>query len=224
VTRVTRGLLVLTLVVAGCGGGGRMHGTATLWVTRDRGAQVVFRGEVPAGLTAMQALDRRLDVTTRYGGRFVQSIAGIDGSLGGQRDWFFFVNGVEADRSAAEVRLRPGDVEWWDYRSWRDALSVPVVVGAFPEPFRHGYGWVKPGARVVALHRADAAVATRLARVVGRASTSPPNTIRIDPRVPARWARAERAGRVVRLTLGVEAARRLARDPGAVRFRYEVRG
>jgi Domain of unknown function (DUF4430) len=224
VIRAARGLLVLALVLAGCGGGGRTHGTATLWVTRDRGAQVVFRGEVPAGLTAMQALDRKLDVSTRYGGRFVQSISGIDGSLSRQRDWFFFVNGVEADRSAAEVRLRPGDVEWWDYRSWRDALSVPVVVGAFPEPFRHGYGWAKRGARVVALRSADEPVARRLARVVGRPSASPPNTIRIDPRVPERSARAERVGGVVRLTLGVEAARRLARDPGAVRFRYEVRG
>ena len=37
-------------------------------------------------------------MTTRYGGRFLQSIDGIYGSLTGQRDWFFFVNGIEGDR------------------------------------------------------------------------------------------------------------------------------
>ena len=45
-------VLALALVLAGCGGGERGHGTATLWVTRDRGAQVLFAGTVPAGLTA----------------------------------------------------------------------------------------------------------------------------------------------------------------------------
>ena len=45
-------LLALALVLSGCGGGGRgaAHGTATLWVTHDRGARVVFSGPVPAGL------------------------------------------------------------------------------------------------------------------------------------------------------------------------------
>ena len=56
-----------------------------------------------------------------------------------RHDWFYFVDGVEGDRSAAEVKLQPGDVEWWDYRSWRgEAMSVPVVVGAYPHPFLGG--------------------------------------------------------------------------------------
>ena len=74
---------------------------------------------VPAGLTAMQALDRELDVDTAYGGRFVQSIEGVEGDVSKRRDWFWFLNGIEADLSAADYRLRPGDVEWWDFRSWR---------------------------------------------------------------------------------------------------------
>ena len=79
--------LVLLLVLAGTGcGGENEHGTATLWVTRDRGSHLVYSGTVPAGLTAMQALDRKLDITTRYGGRFVQSIGGVDGSLTSRRD------------------------------------------------------------------------------------------------------------------------------------------
>ena len=61
-------------------------------------------GSVPAGLNGIQTVERKLKVTTRYGGRYVQSIDGVAGSLGGQRDWFYFVDGVEGDRSAAEVR------------------------------------------------------------------------------------------------------------------------
>ena len=50
-------------------------------------------------------------MTTRYGGRYLQSIDGVSGSLTQQRDWFYFVNGVEGGRSAAEVTLHPGDVD-----------------------------------------------------------------------------------------------------------------
>src|SRR5262245_58543369 len=133
-------LLAVVAALAGCGGGGD-GGKATLWVTRDRGAEVLVEKTVSAGLTAMQALRTEADVETSYGGRFVQSIEGISGDLGAHRDWFYFVNGVEADRGAAEYRLRPGDVLWWDYRPWSgDDMRVPVVVGAFPEPFLTGYG------------------------------------------------------------------------------------
>src|SRR5262249_1585057 len=81
-------VLLLALFLAGCGAGEGGHGTATLWVTRDHGGQVLYTGTVPAGLTAMQALERKLKVSTRYGGRFVQSIDGVSGSASGQRDWF----------------------------------------------------------------------------------------------------------------------------------------
>jgi hypothetical protein len=205
---------LLALALAGCGGG-REHGKATLWVTRDRGTQVLYAGSVPAGLTAMQALERRMKVSTRYGGRFVQSIDGISGSASAQHDWLYFVNGVEAERGAAEVRLRPGDVEWWDYRSWHGAgMSVPVVVGAFPEPFRHGFEWVSPGARVLG----SGAAARRLQKLVGRG----PNVIVIDPEAAPASAHASRSGSVVRLVLGTRAAARLAADPRALRYRYEV--
>ena len=219
-------LLLVALVLAGCGET-RGHGTARLWVTRDRGAHVLYSGSVPAGLTALQALERRLDVTTRYGGRFVQSIAGVEGSASSEHDWFYFVNGVEAGRGAAEVRLRPGDVEWWDYRSWRGSgFHVPVVVGAFPEPFKHGFEWAKPGAQVAG---GDPAVTRRLARFVGgrvraAAGRQAANQILVRKDVPAGEARIERHANGVRLVLGRTAARRLAADPAAFRYRYEVAG
>jgi hypothetical protein len=207
-------VLALALVAAGCGGA-RGHGTATLWVTRDRGAQVLYAGSVPAGITAIQALERRVKVSTRYGGRFVQSIDGISGSASAQRDWLYFVNGVEADRGAAEVVLRQGDVEWWDYRSWKGAgFSVPVVVGAFPEPFKHGFEWAKPGARVVG----PGPSVRRLQVLVG----SGPNLIVVDPHASPGSARAARSGSIVKLVLGTRAAARLAANPQALRFRYQV--
>jgi len=132
-------VVAVTALAAALAGCGATHGTATVWVTRDRGARVLLVRHVPAGLTAIQGLERVAHVQTRYAGRFVQAIDGVSGSLTAQHDWFYFVNGYEGDRSAAEYRLHPGDVEWWDYRAWEHAMSVPVVVGAFPEPFLHGY-------------------------------------------------------------------------------------
>jgi hypothetical protein len=211
-------VLALTLALAGCGGGGREHGTATLWVTRDRGGQVIFAGGVPAGLDGIQAVERKLKVSTRYGGRFLQSIDGISGSLTGQRDWFFFVNGIEGDRSATEVTLHPGDVLWWDYRSWSGgAMSVPLVVGAYPEPFLHGF----PGRTSVV--GADRAVATRIAAQVHGvvdAKLTPRNYIVIGGKLAPQAVHIERFRNGVRLELGAAAARRLAANAHALRYRY----
>jgi Domain of unknown function (DUF4430) len=130
----------LLLLLAGCGpAAGGEEGTATLWVTHDRGAELVLADEVPAGQTLMRALAAKLDIETRYGGRFLQSVEGVAGSLERQRDWFWFVNGYEGDRSAAEYRLRDGDVAWWDFREWEREGEARVVVGAYPEPFLHGF-------------------------------------------------------------------------------------
>jgi Domain of unknown function (DUF4430) len=109
----------------------------------------------------MQALDRVAAVKTRYGGRYVRSVDGVDEQ--GRRSWFFYVNGYLADRGAADYRLGPGDVEWWDFRAWRDPAQDPVVVGAFPEPFLHGYDGKRRPAVVVAPGPASGrAVARRL--------------------------------------------------------------
>jgi hypothetical protein len=163
-------LVLAVAVLVGCGG--EESGKATLWITRDRGNEVILDREVPAGLTAMQALDRVADIETRYGGRYVQAINGIEGSLANRRDWFYFINGYEADRSAAEYRLREGDVEWWDLRSWETRMREPVVVGAFPEPFLHGFGGKRLPARVVYIDPEDRDEAKRLAKLVQGTATA----------------------------------------------------
>jgi Domain of unknown function (DUF4430) len=214
---------------AGAGGGGR----ATVWVTKDRGTHVVLVRTVPAGLTAMQALDRVADLKTRYAGRFVQAIDGIEGSLSDRHDWFYFVNGYEADRSAAEYRLRRGDVEWWDYRSWKgESVHVPVVVGAFPEPFLHGFDGERrpvvvagpPGAatrRIAHLVHADRIVITRgMTHFSARGS----NVLTLVPSRAERFratATEDRPGAAVEFTYRGDLAK-LARDPAFARFRYAI--
>ena len=114
-------------------------GTATLWITRDGGRVLLQDERVPAGLTALQALDRIADVRTRYGGRYVQAVGGLEGSVLSGRDWLYYVNGVYADRGASTYRLREGDVLWWDFHRWGGTTPRTVLVGAFPEPFLHGF-------------------------------------------------------------------------------------
>jgi hypothetical protein len=172
------GPLLVTLALAGCGGAGPTagDGTARLWVTRDRGNAVVVDATVPAGQTLLRALRSEAQVSTRYGGGFVQSIEGVEGSARRHEDWFWFVNGLAGDRSAASYRLRDGDVAWWDYRDWSgDAATLEVVAGAFPEPFLHGYdGKTRPAA--VRYGPGLRAGAERVARVIGTDDVAPMGT------------------------------------------------
>jgi hypothetical protein len=219
-------IAVAAAALAGCGSG--ESGKATLWITRDRGATMILNRQVPAGLTAMQALDRVADIETRYGGRYVQAINGIEGSLTTRRDWFYFINGIQADRSAAEYRLHRGDIEWWDYRSWRGSPEFPVVIGAFPEPLIHGFnGKTRPTA--VRFHRPElAGLASRVGKLVRARSVRPSGSP-----VPSGWnvidlgsgealyvSNADVTTGPVTFELGAVTARRLLRNPAAYRFRF----
>jgi Domain of unknown function (DUF4430) len=214
----------LTVALAGCSSGTGGSGRATVWVTRDRGAQVLHVGTVPAGLTAMQGLDRVAEIKTRYGGRYVRAVEGL--AEHGRRSWFYYVNGYLADQGSAEYRLRAGDVEWWDYRSWRDPLDDAVVVGAWPEPFLHGYGGEQRKTVVVSVNRA---LGRRIARLVGGSvSLTVPanaNVVEIVRRPRARFyaeLRRPGAGSPVRFVIDPRFASRLASKPHLARFRYSV--
>jgi hypothetical protein len=214
-------LALLTIVAGGCGS--QAKGKATVWVTRDRGSVVLVSASVPAGLTAVQGLERVAKVGTRYGGRYVRSVNGV--SEHGRSSWFYYVNGYLADRSSAEYRLRAGDVEWWDYRSWTDPAQDPVVVGAFPEPFLHGYDGHRRTAVVVST---DRTLGRRLARLVhGRLVSRAPagaNVLDVLPSARPRFsARALlQPGAPVRFELDSAFAPSLLADPSLARHRYEV--
>jgi Domain of unknown function (DUF4430) len=137
--------LLAGAALAGCGlgPGEDKAGGAQLRVTRDFGHTLIGTertSTLHADETVMRFLRSKFEVETRFGGRFVQAIGGLHGSgPTGQRDWFFFVNGVESSVGAAEYTLSAGDRVQWDYRPWGAAMRVPAIVGAFPEPFKHGF-------------------------------------------------------------------------------------
>ena len=216
---------VAAALLAGCGGGG--HGQATVWVTRDEGKTVLLVRHVPAGETAMQALDRSAKIDTRYGGRFVEAINGLSGSVSSRHDWFYFVNGIEATRGAVDYRLRNGDVEWWDYRDWgRVGQNVSVVVGAFPEPFVHGYdGKIRPtivlGPKTAAVRRIARLVhATQIAPAATTRVRGDVNTLTIRPANVTSFTAEWNDGAAHFVFAGDP--ERLLRDPSLYRHRYRV--
>jgi Domain of unknown function (DUF4430) len=135
--------LVLAAGLAACGlGAGEDAERVSLVVTRDFGASTMgsTTRDTEGDDTVMRFLQRRFDVRTRFGGGFVQAIEGVSGGREDGRpvDWFYYVNGIEADEGAAATRLHAGDRVWWDRHDWGAAMGVPAVVGSFPEPFRSG--------------------------------------------------------------------------------------
>ncbi|MEA2478727.1 MAG: hypothetical protein QOJ07_649, partial [Thermoleophilaceae bacterium] len=138
-------LAVLVAALAGCGlGPGKAKdGGAELRVTRDFGQTEIGRPAKRTKLrdsdTVMRFLQSERKVSLKYGGGFVQSIDGLSGGgASGRQDWFYFVNGAEADTGAADHKLHSGDVVQWDYRNWIATMHIPAIVGAFPQPLRDG--------------------------------------------------------------------------------------
>jgi hypothetical protein len=137
--------VLVAAALAGCGlGAGKAPGGVQLTVTRDFGAHVLGGAGAPqvkGAETVMGLLVRNEQVTTKYGGGFVQSIAGRSGGQeagGDPLDWFYYVNGIEAPKGAAATNVHPGDHVWWDLHDWSQTDDVPAVVGSFPEPFLNG--------------------------------------------------------------------------------------
>ncbi len=147
--RRTRPVALLAAMVAaavllgGCGiGGGPGTRNAQLLVTADFGTRQygsAVERRVPGSETVLSLLERHFRVSTRYGGGFVESIAGHSGSSD-HRDWFYYVNGIEAADGAGVTDVHAGDHVWWDLHDWTATDSIPAVVGSYPEPFTSGLG------------------------------------------------------------------------------------
>jgi len=212
----------LVVALAGCGSSTSTGtaGHATLWVTRDRGAQVLHSTSVPAGESVLQALDRVAKVKTRFGGRYVRGVDGVDEQ--GNRAWFYYVNGYLADRSAADYRLRRGDLAWWDYRAWRNPAQDPVLLGAFPQPFLSGYDGKRRSAVVVSTDPRARAVAKRLHARVVRQAPPDTNVLVLGARETTIALRGSSAGSPVRLAFHGDPTLLLREWP--FRYRYEVGG
>jgi hypothetical protein len=206
-------LLATVAAPAGCGlgeGGERGGDPVELTVTRDFGHErlgAVRIGSVREDETVMRMLRSEFDIETRFGGRFVQAIDGVEGhGAGGVADWFYFVNGVEASVGAADFELSPGDRVQWDYRDWQAAMRVPAIVGAYPEPFLHGLEGERRPVRVEC-EDAEAQVC-RDARdalegegvSTSGSSLGAPGTETVTRLVVARWPEA----RIVRGASGLE--------------------
>ncbi len=156
IRRLLISLLAAGLVAAtGCGvGEGTAVNPGSQLITSDFGSKVVVLDQHPkieGSDTVMRLLQRNAHVTTRFGGKFVQSINGVSGGEtkgGDPDDWFFYVNGIESGAGASEIRVHDGDRVWWDDHDWSGAMDTPAVVGSFPEPFVHGADGKKLPTRV----------------------------------------------------------------------------
>jgi hypothetical protein len=208
-------LAAAAALAAGCGRAAAAgHGTqgATLRVTRDFGASLVTTRRVAAGQSALTALRRSTQVETSYGGRFVESVAGVAGSRSHGRDWIYYVNGIEAGTGAADYELHPGDREWWDLRAWSDLLQTPVVIGDWPEPFVHGFEGRRPRVQVSGL-ACSAAIASALRGAGARLTRQPsPWSVRVTTLAGAPQALADWRGHG--LTVGLTGGRVGVYRPG----------
>lgn len=232
--------LVAAAVLAGCGSGGGSDATATVWITRDDGRTLLAEQQVPTGLNAIQAVDRSgLKLKTRYGGRYIQAIDGVSGSLARQQDWFLYVNGYEADRGGVEIELREGDVAWWDFHDW-SGREWALVAGAYPEPFLHGYGGTRREVAVLyaapGLKAAAEAVAQQVGGATVQAAGAGPapaagvSVVRLEAGGTNRAVLSFRGakgvpgvpGDPVELVVGGALVLQLAADPAAFRRAYAV--
>lgn len=131
------------LAACGLGPGEERSGApAELRITRDYGHRVLLSVDgikVRESDTVMRVLERNAEIETRFGGGFVQAIDDLAGrGAGGGTDWFYYVNGIEAQEGAADYELSPGDVVQWDHHDWGTTAATRAIVGAYPQPMLDG--------------------------------------------------------------------------------------
>ncbi len=191
-TAVAIALLSAALAAAGCGfGPGSGVGDVELTVTRDYGAVPVLHrrlDDLTESDTVMRVLERSVDISTRYGGGFVQSIDGLEGGGAGEAEWFFYVNGLWSPLGAAEYELDGGEEIWWDYRDWTVGERVAAAVGSWPQPFLDGYEGDRHPTAVICFEPGTACAEVRRRLRDAGARLAPDTTDAIRVLVGA-WAR-----------------------------------
>ncbi len=246
-------LLCAAFAIAGCGlGAGDGVGEVELTVTREFGSVPMLARSLEANEsdTVMRLLEGSADISTRYGGGFVQAIDGVEATRDGHpHDWFFYVDGIESPIGAAEYGLAGGERIWWDYRDWSATNHVPAVVGSWPAPFVAGYGGERHPVAVEceggggacgqvreALAAAGVAVASGSPAGAIRVLVGPWARLRSDPAaalieagleesgVFAEFERRRQGYRLIGLDQSGEASRELGPDAGLVAAtrRYEA--
>jgi hypothetical protein len=215
--------VVAAVLATGCGlgAGEEREGGAQLRVTKDFGHEELGSARLDTlreDQTVMRFLRSEFDVETRFGGRFVQAIDGVEGAgPAGTRDWFFWVNGIESDTGAAEFELSPGDRVQWDHRDWGATMRVPAIVGAFPEPFLSGVEGERRPVRVECddVESKPCRDARRALEAVGvptsGSSLGAPGTEAVTRLVVAQWPRARIVRGAPTLEEGPEASGVFAR-------------
>lgn len=205
-------LLAAAFATAGCGlGPGEDVGAVKLTVTREYGAVPMLSrslDDVSESDTVMRVLEGNAEISTRYGGGFVQAIDGVEAEerFGHASDWLFYVNGVESTVGAADYPLHGGEAIWWDYRDWSAAMRAPAVVGSWPQPFLDGYDGSRHPVAVECLGggAACAEVGDSLRRVgVSTAAGSPNEAIRV---LVGPWARVREDPAAAQIEDGLQAS------------------
>lgn len=104
---------------------------ARVLVTRDVGTDVLVDENVtlPEGASAMDALRRVANVSTRYNGGFVQAVDGLESRYPDAKvDWFYHVDTRLADVGAAQHTVADGETILFDYRPWNRSMALGHVL------------------------------------------------------------------------------------------------
>lgn len=162
--------LTLILLAWACGAHADGDPFITLRVSRDfRTPPILEKRARCSGKSVMKLLQESATVGTAFGNGFVQSINGMAAGKGGdaRRAWLYYVNGLAADVGAAQCIPECGDCIAWDLHPCNGAVTVPNLIGCFPQPF---LGLRKRGAApLLVLHDAHSSESARaLARSLER--------------------------------------------------------
>jgi len=153
--------LIFLLVISGCQNN---HEQLTdnnfkkidLWVTTGFGSATIDEElkDYQQSYSIMDILRQTTEVETAYGGGFVQAINGITSTYTNifnsdkKKDWFYWINGLNANVGANDYLPKDGDIIWWDYHDWSHTVGPNAVIGTFPQPFVNGYNEVNNGTEI----------------------------------------------------------------------------